>query len=295
VAADLQLVELGIDGDRMRSPRSQARGWRAVFVWAGVVFLVTTTVVLVGWRVHGGRWVRVETPSMGTTAPVGTLLWVAPVRYTDLRPGDLITFSPPGAHGTTYTHLVRAINSDGTISTQGRITSPDPWRIGPGNVVGKVVLRWRGVGWLVLGAPVLLLGGLAVSAIAGRVRDRDVRVAVAVVGGSLVIVTAFVLYRPLTQADQMSFVPVGHGVRATYVSTGLLPVRVSAAGGTHVVLHDGEVGSVRSTRPASGSGANRYAVSVVPAVPTSWWVLLIALCVLPAVGRGIGDRFRLRA
>lgn len=272
----------------MRTHRKPGGRGRAFLVWLGVGFLIATTVVLIGWRVHGGRWVRVETPSMGTTAPVGSLLWVAPVRYQDLRRGDLITFTPPGSSGTMYTHLIRAVNPDGTLSTQGKITAPDPWRLPRANIVGKVVMRWRYVGWLVLAAPVLLFGAVAVTTTASRVRDRDLRLPVLVVGGSLVLVAALVIYRPLTRADQISFVPVGHGARATYVATGILPVRVSAAGGTAIVLRDGQVGSVRSSRPAAGGGHRRYSVTVSPSLSLIWWMALVAACFTPAVARMVG-------
>ncbi len=261
----------------------------AIVAWLVVCFLVATTVVLVGWRVHGGRWVRVETASMGTTAPVGSLLWVAPARFEDLHRGDLITFTPPGSPGTTYTHLIRAVNPDGTLSTQGKITAPDPWRLTRADVVGKVVMRWRDVGWLVLAAPVLLVGAALVMTTAGRVRDRDLRLPVIVVGGSLVLVAALVIYRPLTRADQISFVPAGHGARATYVSTGILPVRVAASGGTAVVLHDGQVGSVSSDRSTRDAGRARYAVTVSPALPLIWWMLLILACFAPACARMLRD------
>src|SRR5690348_5650315 len=109
---------------------------RRMLAWAGVLVLVTITVALVGWRVHGGRWVRVETPSMGTEAPVGTLLWVAPVDPSTLRSGDLITFRAP-RNGAIYSHLVETVHADGTLSTRGRISAVDPWRLPPEAVVGK--------------------------------------------------------------------------------------------------------------------------------------------------------------
>jgi signal peptidase I len=267
---------------------------RRAGAWVVVALLVGFTVVLVGWRLHGGRWVRVETPSMGTTAPVGSLLWVEPVDFATLRKGDLITFTPPDRGATTYTHLVRAVNDDGTVSTQGRITAPDPWRIDRAHVVGKVVLVWPGVGWLVLAAPILVIGGLLVALTASRLRDADLRLPVAVVGGSVVLVVALVVHRPLTRAEQMSFVPVGNGARATYVSTGLLPVRVRAAGGAQVVLHDGEVGAVTTTGetgvPVADGTRHRYAVRVDPALPLSWWFVLVGACFLPALVRAVRRR-----
>jgi hypothetical protein len=130
---------------------------------------------------------------------------------------------------------------------------------------------------------VLILGGLLVGTVALRIRDRDLRLPVAVVGGSLVVVVALVVYRPLTQAEKLAFVPDGAGARATYVSTGLLPVRLSADGADPVVLADGEVGSVL-TRHATGVEAGRqFTVSIRPAVPWTWWLVLIAGCFVPCV------------
>ncbi|MFL6160369.1 MAG: hypothetical protein ACJ72D_30135 [Marmoricola sp.] len=261
-----------------------ARRWGRTAVWAAVAALVAMTVLMVGWRLHGGRWVRVETASMGTQAPVGTLLWVAPVRYDDLRPGDLVTFRAPGS-GATYSHLVRSRNADGTISTQGRITAPDPWRLGPDDVIGKVVHTWPGVGWLVVAAPVLIGGGALVAALCWRVRDRDLRLPLAVVGVAVVLAVGLVVYRPLTRAEQISFVPAAHGARATYVSTGLVPVRLSARGGDSVVLRDGQVGSVLAR--ATGAEHRRYAVTISPQLALRWWLVLVGACFTPALARGV--------
>ena len=256
---------------------------RKAAAWSGVALLLALTVVLAGWRITGGTWVRVETPSMGTRAPVGTLLWVKPVPFDSLEPGDLITFTPPGAHGVTYSHEVKTIHGDGTLSTQGRITAPDPWRIGPDQVIGKTVMRWPGVGWLVLAAPVLVIGAGLVVAAVSRVRNRDARVPVAIIGASLVIVTALVVYRPLTRADRLSFVPDGSGARATYVSTGLLPVRLASKGADPVVLGDGEVGSVLARHATGVEAGRQFTVSVRPAIPFGWWVGLVLACFVPGL------------
>lgn len=260
--------------------------------WSGVVVLVGLTVVLAGWRFSGGSWVRVETPSMGTRAPVGTLLWVKPVPFESLRPGDLITFTPPGAHGVTYSHEVREVHPDGTLSTQGRITAPDPWRIGPEQVVGKAVMRWRGVGWVVLAGPVLLLGGALVASVTARLRNREARLPVAIVGSSLVIVSALVVYHPLTGAERLSFVPDGSGARATYVSTGVLPVRLAAEGADPVVLSGGEVGSVLAQHATGVSAGRQFTVSLRPEVPFAWWAVLVGCCFVPGI---VGSVRRRRA
>ncbi|MBN9620796.1 MAG: S26 family signal peptidase, partial [Actinobacteria bacterium] len=147
---------------RHAAPR---RRWLRVAV--AVVGLAVTGLLAfaVVWRVQGGRWERVETPSMGTVAPVGTLLWVEPVHVDQLRVGDFVTFHPPGQPGVTYSHRVYRIYPDHTVQTKGVIPAPDPWRLTAADLVGRVTMRWWGMGWLVQAVPILVVGGLLVGAV----------------------------------------------------------------------------------------------------------------------------------
>lgn len=268
---------------------------RAGLAWSGVAVLVGVTVVLIGWRVQGGSWVRVQTPSMGTQAPVGTLLWVQEGPFDQLRAGDLITFRPDGSP-STYSHLVDAVNTDGTVSTRGRITGTDPWRIRADQVVGRAVLVWPGAGWLVVAAPVLLGGAFLVWILVRTLRDRTLRLPAAVLGAAVVLTVAIVTYRPLLGAQQISFTTRDGTATATYVGTGLLPVRLSAPDAVSVVLAPGEVGSVTTAGESVGSDQARFAVDLGPAVPTWWWVVLVLACLVPAAMdtlRGLGIRPRL--
>lgn len=250
-----------------------------VLHWGLLALVLAAIVWAAAWRVSGGRWERVETASMGTVAPVNTLLWVEPVDPASLRPGDFITFHPPGRPDLTYSHRVHAIAPDGTITTKGEITATDPWRLTGSDVVGRVVMRWKGVGWLVVAAPVLLGGGLLLWLVVGRLRDATWRTPVAIVGGALVLSVAIVVYRPLVQAEQLGFGVVPAGARASYVSTGLAPLRVQAYEGEHVDLRDGQVGTVTITRR---DAHGRYGVAVHPRVPFWWWVVLVLACFVPA-------------
>lgn len=255
---------------------------RTILAWTAVGLLVAATAAMIGWRIHGGSWVRVETPSMGTVAPVGTLLWIEPVAFEDVKAGDLISFQPPGS-AETYSHLVTSVNPDATLSTRGEISGPDAWRIPEDRVIGRAAIVWPGVGWLLLAAPLLGLGALVVWALVRTVRDRSLRMPLAVLGAAVVITVAIVSYRPLLGAEQVSFEAKDGAAQATYVGTGLLPVRLSTPDGESVVLRPGEVGSVTDTTPdAVGAKANRFTVALGPAVPLSWWLALMLLCFLPA-------------
>lgn len=256
-------------------------GWLSAASWVLLAVLVAFIVFCGVWRAQGGRWERVETPSMGTVAPVGTLLWIKPVDARRLRPGDFITFHPPGIRTVTYSHLVHAVHADGTFSTKGVIPAPDPWRLHPSDVVGEVRMRWWGVGWVVTAAPVLLVGGLVVLAVRAMVHDRW-RLPATIVLGSLVLTIAISWYRPLVNAQQLAFAADAHGggATATYVGTGLLPIRLEADHGEHVDLRDGEVGSVHVTQT---DDRGRLQIGLSPAIPLWWWVGLVGLCFVPAL------------
>ena len=261
-------------------PALPARRWvRTILTWVLLGASVTALLWAGVWRLSGGHWERVETPSMGTTAPVGTLLWVEQVPYDQLRVGDFISFKPPGRQGVTFSHRIVAVNTDGSLSTKGDIAGVDPWRLHRGDVVGRVVMRWWDVGWLVQAAPVLLLGGVVVALVRWRV-SLSWRLPVAIVGAALVVCIAIVVYRPLTRAEQLSFRPV-HGVaQATYVSTGMLPIRLSALSGGHADMRAGQRGTVLSMkRDAHG----RYPVRVEPNLPWWWWLPVVGVCFLPAL------------
>ena len=253
---------------------------RRVVRIAGAIVVLGFLALCVGWRLEGGRWERVETPSMGTVAPVGTLLWVEPVDFESLRPGDFVTFRPPGSSGGTYSHRVLARSGDGTITTKGVLSAPDPWRLTADDVVGKVRMRWWGVGWLVQAAPLLLVGGLLCVLAVRLVRPRW-KAPAAVVLVAVVLSIAISWLRPLVDAEQLSFAPApAGGADATYVGTGLLPIRLTAAGGASVVIRDGEVGRVHVAR-ADPTG--RLRVTLSPAVPWWCWGLLVGLCFVPAL------------
>lgn len=253
--------------------------WIHAGTWVLLGLLVGFVAFCGVWRLQGGRWERVETPSMGTVAPVGTLLWVKPVDFASLRPGDFITFRPPGSHGGTYSHRVLAVDPDGRITTKGVLSPPDPWHLGPEDVVGSVRMRWRGVGWLVAAAPVLLVGGL-LALLVVRLGRPAWRAAGLLVVVSFTLSAAIAWYRPLVNAEQLAFAPhAGGGADATYVGTGLLPIRLTAHDGASVVMSAGKVGTVHVTR-ADRTG--RLRVTLAPATPWWWWPLLIGACFVPA-------------
>lgn len=271
--------------------RSRAQRLRRLLLEAAVI----TLVALAMWWVHGGRWMHVDSPSMGTAAPVGSLLWVVPGDYDRLEPGDLITFRAPGGRAGVYTHRVIE-RTPGGLRTQGDLTSPDPWVVAPEDLVGEVRMTWRGVGWLVVCAPVLVPGGVLALALTRLLPVRRRRAAALVLAAG-VAATAIVVYRPLVGVERIGQREVPGGSAVSFVGTGLLPVRVGApdpadpgafAPGRSTVVHAGEVGTVRVVGDAGG----RVPLQVRQAVAWWVWALVAASCLLPGLSALLRQRGR---
>ena len=230
------------------------------------------------FRLTGGHWERVETPSMGTSAPVGTLLWVRPVDPSDLAVGDVVSFHRPGTpDGPVYSHRVAVMHDDGTFGTAGDLSGPDAWQVQPSDVVGRVAHTWLGAGWLVEVAPVLLLGSALTGTLVVVVR-RPKRLPLGLLGASLTLAAVLVVYQPLSGAELIGVEQGDAKVTATYVDTGLLPIRISGPHGERTEIRPGQSGSVTVHSPGG-----RVEVRVAPEVPPWLWVFLLAANFGPAV------------
>jgi hypothetical protein len=170
--------------------------------------------------------------------------------------------------------------ADGSIGTKGVIPVADPWRLHAGDVVGEVRMTWWGLGWLVAAAPILIIGGLVVAAVRSIV-SRRWKLPVALMLGALVLDIAIVWWLTLDTADQLALGPApSGGAEATYVGTGLLPVRLSAHEGPSEVMKAGEVASVHVTKVESDG---RLRVTLSPAIAFWFWLALVLVCFVPAL------------
>ena len=88
--------------------------WNAVTsVLVGIVVILA--VLLVGVRIFGLRPLSVLSGSMEPTYHVGSLIYVKPVDYTELKPGDVITFMLD--EKTIATHRIVEVVPDEEDST----------------------------------------------------------------------------------------------------------------------------------------------------------------------------------
>ncbi|WP_370544595.1 signal peptidase I [Frondihabitans sp. VKM Ac-2883] len=252
-----------------------------VTVLSALVAVVATTLVAAAllFHLHGGSWFIVKTPSMGTAAPVGSLVLTTPTTVADLHVGDVVAFHPPTDTGETYTHRIIKISKAGLLTTRGDINgATDPWQLTNQNLVGKATTILPGIGWLIRGLPIVLLGIVIVFFATSRVRNATRRSAYRISGMSLAVSVAAFVLKPFTGVVVEQVTTTGGHPGATVVSTGLLPIRVQAVHGTHADLLTGQVGHV--TVPASAHQAF-YSLSTGLHLGFWGWVILIGVCSLP--------------
>ena len=259
-------------------------------VAVGVIALAGLLAVgwLSGWRTH-----TMTTPSMGRSAPVGSLVISRPVSAFDVHRGDILVFHPPGRPHVTFVHRVISItHTRGTpqFHTKGDINgAPDPWTLTAGNLIGRAALRIPDAGYLLQMLPLLLLGTFAILLLTHTTR-REIKAPVRILTGSLLAAALILIYRPLVRMDLIGQVRSGTQGHAAVVPTGILPVRVSALHGSHVDLTPGQVGTVVSTLTHGGAFRLDAFVHL-----KAWWWLLLAVLGTPAYiallcGRGRGSR-----
>lgn len=230
------------------------------------------------WRVTGGRWAVIETPSMGRAIPVGSLVLTRPRPLTSIVVGDVVTYRPPNV-SSLYTHRVVEVRPDGRLQVQGDLNgSPDPFPVDQHMLVGQVLKRWLGLGWLLRALPTVLLA-LTVLAVATHLYvPLGRRSSARILGTCVVLAASALLLRPFVHPVLVTTTTTAPGagvdaLRATVVSTGLFPTRVTGAPGQHVDLLSGQVGSV----PVVPGRAGGPVVIDGAAHLTGWWLVAVVL------------------
>jgi len=228
--------------------------------------------------IGGGRWFLVATPSMGQSAPVGTLVLTLPATVDELEVGDVITFRPQTERSKVYTHRVVSISGTGRVHTRGDINgAEDPWELEATDIIGRAAAVLPGVGWAIRALPLLALGAAGLWLVTARFLPRDDRSAARVIGASFVVsLTAFIL-RPFVGVAMLATTVKDGAAQATVVSTGLLPIRAQVADGTSVDLVSGAMG----TLSAPVSDAGHYPAVTALNLPPAGWLVLGLVCAIP--------------
>ncbi len=272
----------------MASPSRSTGLDRAVH--ALVLAVAACVVASLSWTLSGGSLYTMSTPSMCPAVCVGALVADRPLAGP-VRPGELITFLPPGSR-TTYTHRVVAVTPRGITTKGDRETAPDPWVLQRAQITGRVVFTWWGAGWLLRALPFLAVGMAALVGLEATIRPRY-RNSLRLAWLTALAIVPVVVLDPLFRAELIQTDPSARGRWSTalVVNTGLLPARFSVSGGQ-------SRSNVPSSQPVLLAGPRLHggALVVHQAPSLSWWgwsvlVLLVASPLLAFVVRtGLGYR-----
>jgi signal peptidase I len=238
-------------------------------VSAGVLLVVLVFVGLFG---GGYRFFVVQTPSMATTAPVGTLVGVRPEASYAI--GDIISFERTDR---SYTHRIVAQTAQGWVTKGDLNGAPDPLPVTNSQIIGKVVFIGKYLGFLVDALPWILIGCAAVYAITLLPRVRPSwRWQIRLVGWSLVTSIVVLWQHPWVNMVMLGYVPDDTaGVDMHLVNTGIFPVKVLGT-----ILRSGQDAVVNQTMADAGG---RYSVTPQLALNLGWFLGLLFLCLAPVI------------
>ncbi len=236
----------------------------------------------------GMRLFVVSSPSMGTAAPVGTLVVTRPASTTSVQRGEVVAYAPLDGPGPTVVHRVVATEPSSTgptLVTRGDLNgSDDPHPVTDDRLVGRAVALLPGWGYAVRAVPLLGLGGVLVVLLTGLWLRPEVRGPVRLVAWSLLYAVTVLRLRPFVGVTEVAVSSSPDGSRVSFVSTGMLPVTVTeqlghaASGPSH--LSYGERGELAVHVAAAG---DRLRLHVRPDLSWTAWLLLWGLCLLPVV------------
>lgn len=240
-------------------------------------FFALLLVAFLVFLAHGGRYFIVETPSMGQTAPVGSLVFSTPVQLSQLRVGDIISFHPSTSPRELYTHRIVAIKAAGLTTRGDNNGIEDPWLVTQSSLVGQVHFVAKGLGWILRCLPLMVLGTALVWFSTRYLRSPTQRAAGRIGGYAFVFAMTIAIVRPFVRILLLTATAAHGRAHATIVSTGILPIRVSAVGGSFVHLVSGQIGGV-SVRTVAKA---HYQVGADLDLSPVGWVIFFACCSIP--------------
>ncbi len=249
--------------------------------WSPAFVVLLAAAALGAWMLGGGRMLVMRTPSMGTSAPTGSMVLTRQLGSERLHRGMLIAFRVPNT-GEVYMHRIAQIEPSGLIRTRGDLDSAnDGWVLTRSAIVGVPVMIVPVLGWLLLAAPwaigVLVLGfGVA------RLLPRRMRAPLRSVSVGGAIALPLLILRPFVRVSLVS-AGQSHGrFFAHLVNGGLMPLNV-ALRSTHAFLAPGH--AVTITAAAAGKALAH--LSAHPALSTGTWTLLGLFALVPALSAGV--------
>lgn len=254
----------------------------AVLVGTAVVGALVIAVLAIGWRLDGGRWYDVTTPSMGTAVPVGSMLLTTPATVDDTVVGDIVTFRNP-SNQVVYSHRVVEKAPEG-LATQGDVNPVrDAWTLTDRELLGNVVWHAPGLGFLVRALPLAGVG-LCVVWLGTLLLPAARRPGWRLLGSCVTLAVVSLVVRPWVGLVKLGerAAAEGAGRHLDVISTGLLPVRAQTPDGlASVSLSSGESGTV--TLGAGADAGEKVTMTLVAVLDLGFvgWSVLALVCLSP--------------
>ena len=249
--------------------------------WSPAFVVLLAAAALGAWMLGGGRMLVMRTPSMGTTAPTGSMVLTRKLGSEQLHRGMLIAFRVPNT-GEVYMHRIARIEPSGLIRTRGDLDSADDgWVLTRSAIVGVPVMIVPVLGWLLLAAP-WAIGVLVVGFGVARLLPRRLRAPLrsATVGGAIAL--PLLILRPFVRVSLVS-AGQSHGqFFAHLVNGGLMPLNV-ALRSTHALLAPGHAVTIT----AAAAGKTLAHLTAHPALSVGDWTLFALFALVPALGAGV--------
>ena len=185
-----------------------------------------------GWLASGGALFSVGSPSMGTTAPVGSLVATQPLPgRAVLHVGEIVVFQPRPGSDIIIHRIYRELPNDRYMTKGDLNPAPDIWTITRAQVIGTPRIIIPAVGWIYKLSVWFFLGGAVVIVLA-RVFKGPVRTWAATLGPILLLAVPFYRFRILVNGYTYGSRKVGRWLSVRLVSTGVFPARFAVPPGS---------------------------------------------------------------
>lgn len=243
-------------------------------------FLIRITMVALGLLFAGLIWFFaannlrpffVATPSMGTTAPVGSLALTK--SQDDYKVNDIIAFS---RGDRIYFHRILGREGEKFLTKGDLNDTIDNWRVAKKDIIGKSVQIVRHAGWLWRAAPWLILGFALVYIFSlAKFVQKVWRPAFRIMGFSIVVSLVTVWLHPWLNCGLLGYVPSPKsGVDMRIVNTGIFTIR----GNDSEKIAPGEAAMINIPEPSPDGW---YVLVPRPALTPPQIVGAIIFCLLP--------------
>ncbi len=143
----------------------------SIVVWLPIGFALTLLLAAAAPLALGDHAFVTQSGSMTPTIDTGDVVVVAPIRASEVRVGDIITFRNPVNNDQLLTHRAVAIDAAAnriSITTQGDAnTGREEWGTKPAGELGRVLYRVPRLGFPVswIGTPAGRIGFVVIPAL----------------------------------------------------------------------------------------------------------------------------------